>query len=72
MTVYYRWGLDSDERIEKHSFVIDDPNNECGPARRNPGHSKHESFLTVTDSVSGITSCHIVTAKITYSFPKLG
>jgi len=70
MTVYYRWGLASDERIEKASFVIDDPNNECGPARRDPGHSKHESYLTVTDSVSGITSCHIVTAKITYSYPK--
>jgi hypothetical protein len=68
MTVYYRFGLDSDERIEKASFVIDDPNNDCSPAQRNPGHSKHESFLTVTDSVSGITSCHIVTAKITYSF----
>ena len=70
MTVYYRWGLDADERVEKASFVISDPNNECGPARRNPGHSKHESFLKVTDSVSGITSCHIVTAKITYSFLK--
>ena len=70
MTVFYRWGLGSDERIEKASFVIDDPNNECPPARRNPGHSKHESYLTVTDSVSGITSCHIVTAKITYSYLK--
>ena len=70
MTVYYRFGLDSDERIESASFVIDDPNNECGPARRNPGHTKHESFLTVTDSVSGITSCHIVTARITYSYLK--
>jgi hypothetical protein len=70
MTVYYRWGLGSDERIEKASFVIDDPNNECPPARRNPGHSKHESYLAVTDSVSGITSCHIVTAKITYSYLK--
>ena len=70
MTVYYRFGLDSDERIESASFVIDDPNNECGPARRNPGHSRHESFLTVTHSVSGITSCHIETARITYSYLK--
>jgi hypothetical protein len=70
MTVYYRFGLDSDERIESASFVIDDPNNECGPARRNPGHTRHESFLTVTDSVSGITSCHIETARITYSYLK--
>jgi hypothetical protein len=70
MTVFYRWGLGSAQRIEKASFVIDDPNNDCSPAQRNPGHSKHESFLTVTDSVSGITSCHIVTAKITYSYLK--
>lgn len=70
MTVYYRWGLDTGERIEAASFVIDDPNNECGPARRDPGHSTHESFITVIDSVSGITSCHVVTAKITYSYPK--
>jgi hypothetical protein len=70
MTVYYRWGLSSVQQIQNASFVIDNSNNECGTARRKPGHSKHESFLTVTDSVSGITSCRIVTAKITYSFPK--
>lgn len=68
MTVYYRWGLGSAERIEGASFVIDNANNECGPSRRNPGHTNHESFLTVTDAVSGITSCRIVTAKITYSY----
>jgi hypothetical protein len=70
MTVYYRWGLGSAQRIEKASFVIDNSNSECGAPRRKPGHSKHESFLTVTDAVSGITSCRIVTARITYSFPK--
>jgi hypothetical protein len=71
MTVYYRWGLDSDERIEAASFVMDDPNNECGSARRSTGHSTHDSFITVTDTVSGITSCHVVTAKVTYSYLKL-
>jgi hypothetical protein len=71
MTVYYRWGLDGDERIEAASFVMDDPNNECGPARRSTGHSTHDSFITVTDTVSGITSCHVVTAKINYSYLKL-
>ena len=70
MSVFYRWGLGSAERIEKASFVIDNANNECGSSRRKPGHTKHESFLTVTDAVSGITSCRIVTAKITYSFLK--
>jgi hypothetical protein len=70
MTVFYRWGLGSGQRIERASFVIDDPNNECGPARRRTSHSKHESSITVTDSVSGITSCRVVTAKITYSFLK--
>jgi hypothetical protein len=68
MSVFYRWGLGSAQRIESASFVIDDANNECGPSRRSVGHSSHESFLTVTDSVSGITSCRIVTAKITYSY----
>jgi hypothetical protein len=71
MTVYYRWGLGSGQRIEAASFVMDDPNNECGPARRSTGHSTHDSFITVTDTVSGITSCHVVTAKITYSYLKL-
>jgi hypothetical protein len=70
MTVFYRWGLASDERIEKASFVIDDPYNECGPARWSKGFSKHESSITVTDNVSGITSCLVVTAKITYSHPE--
>lgn len=60
----------SDERIEKASFVIDDPYNECGPARWSKGFSKHESSITVTDNVSGITSCLVVTAKITYSHPE--
>ena len=70
MTVFYRWGLGSAQRIERASFVIDNSQNECGPNRRNPGHSRHESFLTVTDSVSGVTSCRIVTARITYSYLK--
>jgi hypothetical protein len=68
MSVFYRWGLGSAQRIESASFVIDNANNECGPSRRSVGHSSHESFLTVTDAVSGITSCRIVTAKITYSY----
>ena len=70
MSVFYRWGLGSAQRIESASFVIDNSQNECGPSRRDPGHSSHESFLTVTDSVSGVTSCRIVTAKITYSYLK--
>lgn len=70
MTVFYRWGLGSAQRIEKASFAIDDPNSECGPAKRSTGHSKYESSITVTDSVSGITSCRVVTARITYSFLK--
>jgi hypothetical protein len=70
MSVFYRWGLGSAQRIERASFVIDNANSECGSARRKSGHTKHESFLTVTDAVSGITSCRIVTARITYSFPK--
>lgn len=70
MNVYYRWGLGSAQRIEKASFVIDNSNSECGTNRRKTGFTKHESFLTVTDAVSGITSCRIVEARITYSFPK--
>jgi hypothetical protein len=68
MSVVYRWGLGSSQRIVKASFVIDDPNSECGPARRGTNHTKHESSITVTDDVSGITSCRVVTARITYSF----
>jgi hypothetical protein len=70
MSVFYRWGLGGAQRIERASFVIDNANSECGSSRRKPGHTKLESFLTVTDAVSGITSCRIVTAKITYSFLK--
>jgi hypothetical protein len=70
MTVVYRWGLGRAQRIEKASFAIDDPNSECGPARRSTAHSKYESSITVIDNVSGITSCHVVTARITYSFLK--
>jgi hypothetical protein len=70
MTVYYRWGLGAAESITKQSFVIVNPNGECGSSKWDSGHSKHESFIRVTDNVSGNTSCRVVTAKITYSFPK--
>lgn len=70
MSVFYRWALGSAQRIEKQSFVIDDPYQRCPPSRRSAGHTTHESYLTVVDNVSGITSCHVVTAKITYSYLK--
>lgn len=71
VTVYYRWGLSSDERIESASFVIDDPADRCPASIRRKGHSKHESFFTENEDLVGASGdCHIVTARITYSYPK--
>jgi hypothetical protein len=69
--VYWRWGLSSDERIEKASFVIDNPTTGCPSSIRSVGHTKHESSFTVNDDVAGISaSCRVSKAKITYSFPR--
>jgi hypothetical protein len=71
VTVYWRWGLSSDERIEKASFVIDNPTTGCPSSIRSVGHTKHESSFTVNDDVAGISaSCRVSKAKITYSFPR--
>jgi hypothetical protein len=70
MTVYYRWGLRTNEWITRASFVIYNPNGECGTSKWDPGYSKHESRVTVVDNVAGNTACRIVTARITYSYLK--
>jgi hypothetical protein len=72
VTVFWRWGLDSNERIERASFVIDNASsNDCPPSVRSKGHSKHESRFTVTDHLVGAWAlCRVSTARITYSYPK--
>jgi hypothetical protein len=69
VTVFWRWGLASNERIEKARFVIDNPTNGCPSSIWNSGHTSHESSFTVNDNVSGISgSCELSTARITYSY----
>lgn len=71
VSVYWRWGLSADERIEKASFVIDNPTSGCPRSIRSFGHTKHESSFNVKDDVSGISaSCRVSTARITYSYPR--
>jgi hypothetical protein len=71
VTVYWRWGLADNERIEKASFVIDNPTSGCPRSIRSFGHTDHGSSMTVKDDVAGISaSCRVSTAKITYSYPK--
>jgi len=70
VAVFWRWGLASNERIEKARFVIDNPTNGCPSSIWNVGHTSHESSFTVNDNVSGISgSCEVSTARITYSYP---
>jgi FlgD Ig-like domain len=72
VTAFWRWGLDSNERIEKASFVIDNAGtNDCPPSVRSKGYSKHESWFTVRDVLEGAWAlCRVSTAKITFSYPK--
>ena len=71
ISVYWRWGLGESERIESASFVFEQLNAVCPPSIRHVGHTKHESSFTVHEDLAGDKgNCQLVTARITYSFPK--
>lgn len=68
VSVYWRWGLASDERIERASFVLDTVQG-CPLSIRRTGHSKHESSFTMNEDLPGAAGdCRLVTARITYSY----
>jgi FlgD Ig-like domain len=70
VSVYWRWGLSSSERIERASFVLDNLTG-CPRSIRRTGHTKHESSFTMNeDLVNAGGNCYLVTARITYSYPK--
>lgn len=70
VSVYWRWGLDSSERIENASFVRDSLPG-CPRSIWRTGHTKHESSFTMNeDLVDAGGNCYLLTAKITYSYPK--
>jgi hypothetical protein len=69
MSVYWRWGLSSAERIVGQSFVLDSSAEDCPRSVRSTSHTKHESAFTVNDDQSGFRAlCSISTARITYSY----
>jgi len=68
VSVYWRWGLASDARIERASFVLDTLDG-CSPSIRRAGHTKHESSFTMSENLVGAAGdCRLVTARITYSY----
>jgi hypothetical protein len=70
VSVYWGWGLSSVERIERASFVLDTVEG-CPRSIRRTGHTKHVSSFTMNEDLVGASGdCHLVTAKITYSYPK--
>jgi hypothetical protein len=70
VSVYWRWGLSSVERIERASFVLETVRG-CPRSIRRTGHTKHESSFTMNEDLAGASGdCRIVTAKITYSHPE--
>jgi hypothetical protein len=70
VSVYWRWGLSSVERIERASVVLDTVEG-CPRSIRRVAHTKHESSFTMNEDLVGASGdCHLVTAKITYSYPK--
>jgi flagellar hook capping protein FlgD len=70
VSVYWGWGLSSVERIERASFVLDTVEG-CPRSIRRTGHTKHVSSFTMNEDLVGASGdCHLVAAKITYSYPK--
>jgi hypothetical protein len=70
VSVYWGWGLSSVERIEHASFVLDTVEG-CPRSIRRTGHTKHISSFTMNEDLVGASGdCHLVSAKITYSYPK--
>jgi hypothetical protein len=70
VSVYWRWGLSSSERIERARFVRDNIAG-CPRSIRRTGHTKHESWFTMNeDLVEAGGNCYLLTAKITYSYPR--
>ena len=71
MSIYWRWGLSSDERIVSQSFVLESSADDCPRSIRSTSHTKHESAFTVTEDKADFRAlCSLSTAKITYSFLK--
>jgi len=70
VSVYWRWGLSSVDRIERASFVLDTVEG-CPRSIRRTGHTKHGSSFTMNEDLAGASGdCRLVTARITYSYPK--
>ena len=70
VSVYWRWGLSSVQRIERASFVLDTVEG-CPRSIRRTGHTKHASFFTMNEDLWGASgNCYLVTARITFSYPK--
>jgi hypothetical protein len=69
MSVYWRWGLGSDEKIVNQSFVLESSNEDCPRKIRSTSHTKHESAFTVNEDLADFRAlCALSTAKITYSY----
>jgi hypothetical protein len=71
ITVYWRWGLNDSQRIEHASFTYDPDGATCPSSIRRVAHTRHQSSFTMhEDLVGSLGLCYLVTARITYSFPK--
>ncbi len=71
VSVYWRWGLASNERIVSASFVFGDQMEDCPRRIRSRHHTRHESSFTMTEDVPNASGhCWLATAKITYSYPE--
>lgn len=70
VSVYWRWGLSSVERIERASFMRTTVDG-CPRSILRTGHTRHESSFTMHENLTGASgNCYLVTARITYSYPK--
>ena len=70
ISVFWRWGLDADERIVSQRFELTSTKQDCPRSIRSTGHTKHESSFTENENIDDFRGlCTVAEAKITYSYP---
>ena len=68
MSVYWRWGLKTSERIVGQSVVLDGTEG-CPRRIRSTAHTKHQSEFRVVENIDNFgATCSLSIARITYSY----
>lgn len=71
VSVHWRWGLGSDERIVGAKTVFGDDMEDCPRSIRRTGHTEHGSSFTMREDLFGAHGhCWLDLVRITYRYPE--